>query len=149
MATLHPNGLASANTIRQQHQRLSSLLEAIENRFRHERKASRNLVSLLNALSVHMQAHFELEESDGYLSQLVQVSPEASAPVERLLHEHTDLQKEVNELVALARDDFATHSDTTELAHRFSKFHSRLATHEQEENKLIQVAYNLDLEMKD
>ena len=149
MSSFYPNGLASANTIRQQHQRLNSLLEAIKNRFRHERKATRNLVSLLNALSVHLQAHFELEESDGYLSHLVQLSPAASAHVERLLHEHTDLQEEVNGLAARARENFSTDSSTSELARLFSKFHDRLAIHEHDENKLLQEVYNLDLGTKD
>jgi DNA repair ATPase RecN len=149
MASLNPNGLASANTIRQQHQRLHSLLEAIENRFRHEQKASRNLVSLLNALAVHLQTHFELEESEGYLSNLVQLSPASTATVERLLREHRDLQEEVNGLVARTREDFAINRNTTELAERFGKFHSKLSAHDHEENKLIQETYNLDLGTKD
>ncbi len=145
----YPHGLASAKTIQQQHQRLHSLLEAIESRFRHERKASRNLVSLLNALAVHLQMHFELEESDGYLSHLVQLSPGLSAAVERLLREHTELEKEVNDLVARAREVFATNHDAADLAAHFSTFHRKLSAHDHEENKLIQEAYNLDLGTKD
>jgi hemerythrin len=148
MNALYPNGLASANTIRQQHQRLHSLLGAIESRFRHERKASRNLVSLLNALAVHLQTHFELEESDGYLSHLVRLSPGLSAAVDRLLREHTALLKEVNDLVARSREVFATNRDTADLAARFARLHRKLTDHDHEENKLIQEAYNLDLGTK-
>lgn len=148
MASPYPNGLASANTIRQQHQRLHSLLEAIENRCRHERKPTRNLVSLLNALAVHLQTHFELEESDGYLSNLVKLSPGLSSAVERVLREHDDLLAEVNELVTMAREAFACNHDTAGLAERFSKFKSKLSAHEQEENKLIQDTYHLDVGTK-
>ena len=148
MAHHYPNHHVSNNTIRQQHERLHSLLEAIENRFRHEQKPSRNLVSLLNALAVHLQMHFELEESDG-LSRLVHQKPRLSAAVERLLREHTDLQQEVNDLVTIAREDLAVNHDTANLAERFAKFHSKLVTHDHEENRLTQEAYNLDLGTKD
>lgn len=149
MATLYPTDHASASTLRQQHERLNSLLEAIKNRLSRERKPSRNLMSLLNALAVHLQTHFELEESDGYLSNLVKVSPALSPAVDRVLRGHNDLLAEVTDLVTLARRDFAINHDTADLAHRFSKFQTRLQAHEHEKNALIQEAYNLDLGTKD
>jgi hypothetical protein len=149
MAYLRSKGSASANTIRLQHERMNSLLEAIENRFQHERKPTRNLVSLVNALAVHLQTHFELEESDGYLSDLVQKSPGLAATVDRLMHEHSELMGDVNELVKRVREDFAINQDTSDLAHRFGTFRGKLAAHEHEENQLLQEAYNLDLGTKD
>lgn len=149
MASIYPNGLASANTIRQQHQRLNSLLEAIQNRFQGEQKPSRNLVSLLNALAVHLQTHFELEEFDGYLSALAQRSPALSVEIERLLCEHAELLADVNDLVDRAREDFTFNHDTGDLAHRFAQFHAKLSAHEHAENTLIQEAYSLDLGVKD
>jgi len=144
-----PNGRLFENTIRHQHQQLKSLLEAIANRFCYEQKPTRNLVSLLNALAVHLQMHFEFEESDGYFSSLAQKTPRVSPTVERLLREHEAMLEEVDTLVTIAREAFATAHDTSDLAKRFSRFHTQLICHEHEENKLIQDVYNVDIGTKD
>ncbi|MCH7686261.1 MAG: hemerythrin domain-containing protein [Planctomycetes bacterium] len=120
-------------------------MEAIANRFRYEQKPTRNLVSLLDALAVHLQTHFEFEESDGYFSGLAQKTPHVSATVERLLREHEAILEEVDKLVTMTREAFATAHDTSDLAKRFSRFHTQLVNHEHEENKLIQDVYNVDI----
>ena len=91
MVPTTPRGRLSEKTIQQQHQQLNSLLGAIANRFEHEQKPTRNLVSLLNALAVHLQMHFEFEEADGYFSSLSAKNPHMSTTVERLLREHEDM----------------------------------------------------------
>ena len=149
MVPTTPKGKLSDNTIRYQHQQVKSLLEAISHRFRYEQKPSRNLVSLLNALALHLQMHFEFEESDAYFSSLVQKTPHLSATVERLLREHELLLKKVDTLVELAREALATDGDTSDLSKLFSQFHSQLVNHEHEENKVIQEIYNVDIGTKD
>ena len=139
----------SENTIRHQHQQLKSLMETIANRFRCEQKPTRDLVSLLNALAVHLQMHFEFEETDGYFSGLAQKTPRVSGTVERLLREHEAMLEEIDKLVTMARAAFATADDTSDLAKRFSQFQTQLIHHEQEENKLIQDVYNVDIGTKD
>lgn len=149
MATIDYRGLTVSNTLRLQHQRLHSLMDAIAARFQNERKPSRNLVSLLNALAAHLQTLFELEEIDGYLAHLAQQSPVQSAVIERLLAEHAALLADVNNLVTRGREDFAINQDTDDLAHRFADFRARLDAHEHEEIKVAQQAYNIDLGTKD
>ncbi len=144
-----PDSRLSENTIRHQHQRLKSLMEAIANRFRHEQKPTRNLVSLLNALAVHLQMHFEFEESDGYFFSLASKTPRVSATVERLLREHEVMREKVDALVSMARETFAEAQDTSDLAKQFSLFRDQLIHHEHEENKLIQDVYNVDVGTKD
>jgi len=139
----------SDDTIRRQHQQLHSLMEAISNRFEYEKKPSRNLVSLLNALAVHLQMHFEFEESDGYFSSLSSTTPRLTSTVEKLLREHEEMREKMDALVAMARDDFAAARDTTHLAEQFSLFRDQLSHHEHEENKLIQDVYNVDIGTKD
>lgn len=124
-------------------------MEAIANRFRHEQKPTRNLVSLLNALAVHLQMHFEFEESDGYFSDLARTTPHVSATVEKLLREHEVMLKQVDALVTMAREAFAKAHDTSDLAEQFSLFCDQLTNHEHEENKLIQDVYNVDIGTKD
>jgi iron-sulfur cluster repair protein YtfE (RIC family) len=144
-----PSRRLSDNTIRRQHQQLQSLLEAISNRFQYEQKPTRNLVSLLNALAVHLQMHFEFEESDGYFSSLSSITPRITSTVEKLLREHEEMREKIDALVAMARDDFATARDTSDLAEQFSQFRDQLSNHEHEENKLIQDVYNVDIGTKD
>jgi hypothetical protein len=139
----------SANTLRHQHRQLKSLMEAIANRFNHELKPSRNLVSLINALAVHLQMHFEFEESDGYFSSLASKTPHASSQVETLLREHNEMLEKVDALVTMAREDLAKTHDTAELAEQFSLLRDQLSNHEHEENKLIQDVYNVDIGTKD
>ena len=57
--------------------------------------------------------------------------------------------EEVDKLVTMAREAFATAHDTSDLAKRFSQFHSQFVHHEHEENKLIQDVYNVDIGTKD
>jgi hypothetical protein len=83
------------------------------------------------------------------MSNLVKLSPALSPAVERVLREHDSLFAEVNELVTMAREDFASNHDTAGLAQRFDRFRNKLSAHEHEENKLIQEAYNLDMGTKD
>ncbi len=70
-------------------------------------------------------------------------------PTERLLREHEAMLEEIDKLVTMARVAFATADDTSDLAKRFSRFHTQLIHHEQEENKLIQDVYNVDIGTKD
>ena len=149
MVPTTPNGKLSENTIRHQHQQLKSLMEAIANRLQCEQKPTRDLVSLLNALAVHLQMHFEFEETGGYFSGLVQKTPRVSGTVERLLREHEAMLEEIDKLVTMAGEAFATAHDTSDLAKRFSRFHTQLVNHEHEENKLIHDVYNVDIGTKD
>lgn len=149
MAAQSPHRNYSDRIIRCQHDRLNSLLEAIENRFRHDHEPSRNLMSLLFALVVHLQTHFEFEESDGYFEELVQRAPRMAAQVDHLLREHSEMLQEVDELVSIARKDLATKHDTADLAERYAQFRSKVVAHERLENKLVQVAYNVDIGTND
>ena len=139
----------SDNTVRRQHAQLNSLLEAIENRFRHDHQPSRNLVSLLNSLAVHLQTHFEFEEADGYFEDIIQKAPRLVSAVDQLIQEHSKMLQEIDELIKIARDDFAFKHDTTGLAKRYGQFRDKLAAHEHMENKLVQEAYNVDVGTKD
>ena len=124
-------------------------MEAIANRFRHEQKPSRNLVSLINALAVHLQMHFEFEESDSYFSSLASKTPHISSTVEKLLREHEEMLEKVDALVTMAREDLSKTHDTVELAEQFFLLRDQLSIHEHEENKLIQDVYNVDIGTKD
>jgi hypothetical protein len=106
-------------------------------------------MSLLFALELHLQTLFEIEESDGYFEELVQRAPRMAARVDHLLREHSEMLQKVDELVNIARKDFATNHDTTDLAARYAQFRSKVVAHEHLENKLLQDVYNVDVGTKD
>lgn len=145
--TSPPQG--SKSTIQRQHDMLNSLIDAIANRFRHDHSPSRNLVSLLNALAFHLQTHFEFEESDGYFTSLVEKAPRAAQTVERILREHREMLKEIEEMISTARKDLDEKRSTDALAERYERFREKLEEHEHLENELLQSVYTEDIGTKD
>jgi len=133
------------STIARQHAQIEALVDALSSRFDAEKKATRNLVSLINSLAAHLEMHFELEEEDGYFGFVLTRAPRLSNRVDQLLRQHASLQAEVDELVEMARRVFAEDRDATELAASFRKFRKRLLDHEKSEIDLLQEAYTCDL----
>jgi hypothetical protein len=72
-----------------------------------------------------------------------------AAQVDHLLREHSEMLREVDELVNTARKDLATNHDIADLAARYAQFHTKVVAHERLENKLVQDAYNVDVGTKD
>lgn len=133
------------STIARQHAQIESLVDALTSRFDGEKRATRNLVSLLNSLAAHLEMHFELEEEDEYFGYILTHAPHLSERVDRLLHQHEMLKTNVDDLVDLARQAFEQNSGTAELASKFAKFRSLLLEHEKKEIDLLQEAFNRDL----
>ena len=140
---------SSDRAVLQQHNTLKSLLTAISSRLETSQEASRNLVSLFNALAFHLQTHFEFEEEDDYFPTLVQLAPRKASTVEMLIHEHREMLAEVEGLVQIARDDFETRKSTDLLTKRFAEFREKLEAHEHVENLLLQDVYTEDIGTKD
>lgn len=124
---------------------LDSLLDALSRRFRQEAKASRNLVSLLNALAVHLEMHFELEETDGLYENILRRAPRMTQKVDSLLQEHVLLMSLVSNLVEAAREAFAKGSGTVELANGYDNFRHQLEEHEERERGVLQESYLRDI----
>ncbi len=124
---------------------LDSLLDALSRRFRKETQASRNLVSLLNALAVHLEMHFELEETDGLYENILWRAPRMTRKVDSLLQEHVLLISLVSNLVETAREALTTGSKTVELAESFDDFRHRLEKHEEKEREVLQESYLRDI----
>lgn len=142
-------GFVPTRAIDQQHVQLESLLETLRNHLHSDNKVDRSLVSLLGALSAHMQNHFEFEEADEYFAGLVHVAPRLAEQVEQLLQQHTSMLADANELVDLARQSLAGDGDSTKLADRFAKLRAQLLMHEGTEKKLLQEAYSRDIGTND
>lgn len=133
------------STIARQHIQIKALVDTLGRRFDAGKKATRNLVSLLNSLAAHLELHFELEEEDEYLGYVLNRAPRLSGHVAQLLRQHGAMKQKVGELVDMAREAFAEDADTTELAVRFQRLRIQLLEHEQAEIDLMQEAYTRDL----
>jgi len=137
--------LCPNSTIARQHLQIEALVDAISSRFDAEKKATRNLVSLIHSLAAHLEIHFELEEENEYFGHVLNREPRFSEQVNQLLLQHEALRSEVEGLVEMARKAFAEQENVTELAARFSRFRKQLLDHERAEVKLLQEAYTRDL----
>ena len=137
------------SAIARQHIQIEALVEALHRRFETGKKISRNLVSLLNSLTAHLENHFEMEEEGGYFSELVQRAPRLSERLNSLLKQHGELLRESREMVELAREALAEEKESPELSERFDQFRKKLLGHEKAEINMLQEAYTRDLGSKD
>lgn len=137
------------SAIARQHIQIEALVEALHTRFEAGKKVTRNLVSLLNSLTAHLEMHFEMEEEHGYFEELIQRAPRLSDHVNTLLKQHSELLSESCKLVEIARKAFADDVESLELLERFKRFRLKLLGHEKAEIDLLQEAYTRDLGSKD
>ena len=87
----------------------------------------------LEALSVSLPVHFEFEErSGGFLTQIQVNGAATPQTVQRLIDEHRELLRVLDELLA---------ADDTSLRDRIRAFATQLRDHEQEERRLGALAH--------
>jgi len=139
------SGIRPNNMIARQHIQIKALLDALSSRFDSSKTATRNLVSLLNSLAVHLETHFELEEENDYFGYILSRAPRLSDRVDQLLQQHKTMRVDVDELVEMARQAFSEDGDTTEFASKFQRLRDQLLSHENAENEMLQEAYTCDL----
>jgi len=143
------SSICPSSAIARQHLQIEALVDAVHRRFEERTGVTRNLVSLLNSLAAHLEAHFELEEENGYFEDLVQRAPRLSEHVDEMLKQHALLLAESRELVKIARQAFADDEPSPELTERYEKFRVDLLGHEKAEIDILQEAYTRDLGSKD
>jgi len=98
----------------------------------------------------HMTQHMALEERDGYMSAVVRQRPSLSVEVDRLKHEHQEIERimaSVRRAVgALESDDRLLVRDC---CHRIENLLSYVEHHENDENLLLTYAFTHDIGTKD
>jgi hemerythrin-like domain-containing protein len=102
----------------------------------------RRLYYELLAFHRHLLRHFELEETGGFMQEVVTLRPQAAEQVERLRQEHDQILKAVDELIS--NSDLLASGVSTSLMEfhgRFSQLLSLIKRHEAEENELIQRVF--------
>ncbi len=104
-----------------------------------------DLLWLLRDLNTDLQKHFDMEETRGYMSDILKVTPQKHRAVEKLGSEHEVFSSSLEGIMAdlktvSQQDDAALDS----IRARVNDFISSLAAHESAEEKLIMSAYLQD-----
>ncbi len=98
----------------------------------------------------HLTRHMSLEESEGYLTAVIEQRPTLTAEVERLKHEHAELGVIMdsihNALYALKPDDRLLVRD---VCRRIDRVLSYVDHHEDDENLLVTFVFCTDIGTKD
>jgi hypothetical protein len=100
----------------------------------------------LNALRLRLKDEFRNEERDGYLPDVLARAPQLGRNAEKLLGEHADLTRSLEDLVARVRA--AEHLDDN-LRERLRAWIQRLREHESAENVLVEDAFNVECAAED
>jgi hemerythrin-like domain-containing protein len=98
----------------------------------------------------HLLNHFDAEEIGGFLLPVVELRPTLSAEVDHLKHEHAELSRWLDQIIAelsdIRLDDDLLIEDT---CHRIEHLLSALKHHEEHENLLVTFVFSTDIGSKD
>jgi hypothetical protein len=94
---------------------------------------------LLRVIAREVQAHFKLEERDGYMATVLKQAPQFTHAAQELLGEHRQLEAS---LAALIQE--ASGRPPDEVRAQVSEWVTRIRQHESRENQVVQEAYNRD-----
>lgn len=137
--------VAYVNAFRTEHHEMHKLAELLRETLDKQRSwsaaAASEAVHALKALTAHLQEHFALEETGGYLEQSLAAAPRFSHDAARLLGEHGELLRRANEAIVLAqgaKDEIAWEK----LKSVVRSLLTALLAHETAENRIVQEAFN-------
>lgn len=97
-------------------------------------------------LASHMRSHMTIEETGGYMKDVMKHRPTLSPKVEKLLHEHRELDRLMRDIEMSLSD--LTPEDTLLIRHataRIGMFLSYVEHHKHEEENLVLYAFTMDL----
>jgi hypothetical protein len=103
------------------------------------------MLRLLRKLEHRLPAHFEYEETGGYLAEALAVAPRLIRRAKRLRGEHSRFSEQLIILTSRAREAGETPGSWAAIATGVRKFTYALRQHDLEENQLIQDAFMDDL----
>ncbi len=103
-----------------------------------------------DGFAAHVSRHLEMEEQDGYLTQVVELRPTLSEAVELIRHEHEELTEIFRDVQAavheLAPTDILLLRDCCK---RIECLLTWIERHEEHENHLVLYAFTQDIGAQD
>lgn len=106
-------------------------------------------MSLLAELRDQIEGHFAQEEVGGYMEEALSRAPRFSLQAAALLKQHTQLAREVHELLVRAEAGRDNSGIWKNLYADLQALLKRLRAHEAGENRMIEAAFNEDLGLVD
>jgi hypothetical protein len=107
---------------------------------------SSEIETLLHEFLNTLVVHFTSEEEDGFFDEIVSRAPELAEQAARLCVEHRQLLHETNELSQFAAAGSPSMPWWRELSSRCHVLSKKLMQHESEENRLMQRAFQAEIE---
>jgi hypothetical protein len=105
-----------------------------------------DLRARLTAARAHLLDHFRFEEQNGYLDTVKKREPRLDRAIQHLVQEHRELTGRLDALI----DEAAGASNVSEsMRQAVPQWLTRLASHEQRENELVQDAFDFDIGAED
>lgn len=103
------------------------------------------LVAILDSLLETLPHEFDLEEEDGYMSEVLERFPNWTHQVERLHHDHEVLFEKLQELRNRIVNDSWIAPIAQEVRRDLRDWMLSLIAHHRSENRLVQTAMNLEV----
>lgn len=136
-----------ARTFRKSHRALAADIEKIELALKaSQEQAQKPLCAALEATQHCLKRHIRLEETDGYMSEVLEREPRLERQVRELEADHLQLRRSVEKLLEEAR---APLQPDAALKDRIRKWIKHLRQHGEKETDLVQEAFNRDLSGED
>ena len=103
------------------------------------------LIAILDELTKTLQCEFSLEEDgDGYMSEVLEVWPNWSGQVDRLLREHDSLCSQLKRLRYRLAEALPLNEAAESLGDQLRDWMATLIAHHRHENRLVQDAFLFD-----
>ena len=94
----------------------------------------------------HLVEHMKIEETDGFMTPVLERRPTLRPNVEGLAKEHEKIAADLSEIITCLADERDRLREVYEgCLGRLQEFLTRLSDHEHRETKLVQQVFNLDM----
>ncbi len=101
----------------------------------------RKLESMLASLEQSVFRHFELEETGGYMNEILEIAPHCKGEVEKLLSEHRGMREDLR----MARHRLIDSRDRENMRDFLGEWFALLDDHERRENLITLRVFNTDM----
>lgn len=109
-----------------------------------------DLRKCFQGLATHLNQHMELEESGGYMQEILQLRPTLTREVERLSHEHVEMRRLIEQIDAALGE--LGPKDALLIRHaiaRIGMFLAYVDQHKTEEEHLVMAVFTNDIGVGD
>jgi len=128
------------------HQELKTLLSRIDAALEHRSCSVDEISDMIAQLGDRLIRHFAFEEDGGYFGDALSQAPQLISKANALLAQHPRIRIQADHLASdLRLSDAGSTEWWTRTTQLFRALRDELAHHEQQENVLLQEAYQQDL----